>query len=513
MRLGSNPPISIVFDREPPAGVPSEPGCFADLHLDEVVQRATSLRPEHELSPLFRRQLPDVQAVAYRHEVVRDLLTDRGRTAAKRFSERMGAMRRNLAAAENLHYGREKQRWFVEAARVYCDGVEGLTKDLAANKPSSEALRQVRRYLVDYVASPAFQTLVREAEQVADRLADVRYLLELKGLQVRVLPYEERPEISAEVEATFSKFAQGAVRSYRREFKDWGGANHVEARITEGVATLYPEVFAGQEEFCRRHAGFPDATIIRLDMEFQFYLSYLELIEPLQAAGLQFTLPTVSADRKDLEASGVFDLALALKLVPRHEPVVPNDVSMSGTERVIVVTGPNSGGKTTLARAFGQMHYLAAIGLPVPASTARLFLADRVCTHFEREEDVATLRGKFEDELFRIRGMLEEATADSVIVINEAFGSTTSRDAVLVGTAVMERILELDAPCIFVTFVDELAALGDSVVSMMSLVDPDDPAIRTYRVVRKPSDGLAYAAAIAAKHGLTYPRLKERLTR
>jgi hypothetical protein len=78
-----------------------------------------------------------------------------------------------------------------------------------------------------------------------------------------VLPYEERPEMSTEVEATFSKFAQGAVRSYRREFKDWGGANHIEARIMEGVASLYPEVFADQEAFCERHAHFAAAAVIR----------------------------------------------------------------------------------------------------------------------------------------------------------------------------------------------------------------------------------------------------------
>lgn len=487
------------------------PPYFPDLLLDRVVKAIAAECQDFDLTPYFYVPLRDTDEISYRQEIMRDLETRATMQAITAFCKDMHTVREQQSLAQKLYYQWEKAWWFLQAVDTYEQAVQRLSNALLQVAPRSQGLLATATWLAGHVCSDAFQTLASGVGKLKHDLSVIRYCLLIHGNSVTVRRYEGEIDYSAAVESTFEKFRRRAVKDYRVRFSGPGGMGHVEAQISDRVALLFPEVFGALQDFCAAHADFVDPRISRFDREIQFYVSYLRFIERFKRAGLPFCYPSLLTEAKEIRCAHGFDLALADKLVGASQPIVCNDFSLHEPERIFVVSGPNQGGKTTFGRMVGQLHYLACLGCPVPGEGACLFLFDTIYTHFEREEDIANLRGKLQDDLVRIRRILEAATPNSLIIMNEIFSSTTLKDAVFLGRKVLEQVSALDVLGVCVTFLSELATLNEKMASFVSTVDPADPAVRTYKVERRPADGLAYAMALAEKYRVTYQHIRERI--
>ena len=488
------------------------PHYFSDLNLDQLVTAILHNQGNDDTRSFYESPAADLDTILYRQDISRDLEKHELKETIKGFCQDMGKVRNYFKTAGSLSYQNFKNGWLMEGIALYAQAVANLVENLETQTLLSVGLTGFRDYLRGYYRSEHFSGLLEATKSLKTNLSAVQYCVIIKDNWVHVKKYEGEEDYSVQVRKAFEKFKQKEVRNYSVDIRSTGGMGHVESRILDYVASLFPEVFRDLEAYCLKYHQVQDPVILRFDREIQFFVAYLDFIQNLKTRGLPFCYPTLLTTHKNVHLKSGFDLTLAYRNARENIPVVCNDLELSGSERIIVVSGPNQGGKTTFARMFGQVHYLARLGLPVPGLEAELYLCDELYTHFEKEEDIRSLRGKLQDELVRIQSILDKATPRSIIIMNEIFTSTSLSDAVFLSKEIIRKITELDALCVCVSFIDELSTLNDHTISMVSTVDAQSNYTRTFKIIRRPADGRAYAISIVDKHGLTQKAIMERIS-
>ena len=484
------------------------PETVSDLNLDRVFAEVAVAGSA--VDQLLRAPLLHSEDVDYRRQVFTDLAEPSVRAQLERFSRSMSLVRRHLSELPLVRHPVVRRRLGVDIVHVYCRSVSTLHRGLSESTLHSPALESWRTYLNSYISGAEFQQLCSGCEEILADLAEIRYSMQIDEHRIAVEPAAEITGYTATIDRLFAPFTQGWAPTEKPTSPPFAGVHPVEERVLDELVHLFPRAFHRMMDGAE-FDEFIDPVLDRLDGESQCYLSFLRLTDRLSANGSVFCLPEVTDSFDGIRVTGAYDVALAVKNCGETGPPVTNDYHLSGSERTIVVTGPNQGGKSTFARMFGQVTYLAALGCPVPARGARVLLADTIATHFERRERSDDAAGKLEGELTAIGETLAHATDRTLIILNESFSSTATADAQQIGARVLRKIMERKAVAVFVTFLDELSDL-DGAVSMVAGVGAD-PTLRTFKVERKPADGRAHAVALAEQFELSYDAIVGRVTR
>jgi len=153
-------------------------------------------------------------------------------------------------------------------------------------------------------------------------------------------------------------------------------------------------------------------------------------------------------------------------MMPRDE-FIPNDIVLGGDDAtdsgyIVVLTGPNMAGKSTVLRQIGLIQLLGQLGSFVPADSARLPIADRIFTRVGASDNLARGQSTFMVEMSETAAIVHGATDRSLVLLDEIGRGTSTYDGVSIAWAVTEYIHEhIGAKTVFATHYHELTQLGD----------------------------------------------------
>ena len=187
---------------------------------------------------------------------------------------------------------------------------------------------------------------------------------------------------------------------------------------------------------------------IMLRTELAFYVGCLNLHAQLAQKGepMSFPLPVAPGERRH-SFHGLYDVCLALNL---EQKIVGNDVN-GDKKNLVIITGANQGGKSTFLRSIGLSQLMMQCGMFVSAESFCSDVCDGIFTHYKRREDVTMNSGKLDEELGRMSDIVDNITANPMILLNESFAATNEREGSEISSQIMRALLEKRIKIFFVT--------------------------------------------------------------
>ena len=188
------------------------------------------------------------------------------------------------------------------------------------------------------------------------------------------------------------------------------------------------------------------------------------------------------------------------------DPFVPNDVTLDERHRVLIITGPNMGGKSTFMRQVALIVLLANAGSFVPCERARIGPVDRIFTRIGAGDDLAGGRSTFMVEMTEAANILHNASENSLVLMDEIGRGTSTYDGLsLAWASAVHLARELGAFTLFATHYFELTALSDQVESVhnvhLEAVEHGHKIVFLHRVRPGPANR-SYGLQVATLAGL-----------
>src|SRR6202790_5240955 len=217
-------------------------------------------------------------------------------------------------------------------------------------------------------------------------------------------------------------------------------------------------------------------------------------------------MPEFTAD-SDLRLQDARHPVLQDKLRRENRAIVPMSLALGGDERVLVISGPNTGGKTVVLKTTGIAVLSAQSGIPVAAQRAVLPMFDRVLVDIGDEQSIAADLSTFSAHMLNLKSMLQAATAQSLVLVDEMGTGTAPEEGAALAVALLDEFRAKNCIVLATTHHDRLKTYASTTPGVVNAaVEFDDVNLRpTYRLmvgVPGGSSGIAIAQRLGLAHGI-----------
>jgi len=531
-----------------------------DLGVSDIVAAFTADRDhQNEIRKLFSRLPCDPDVISYRQDVLDDLLANPG--LAERFTSLLPVIDslfkysyRSRQEMNSLH----EVTWRVGELLNIIDCFEGLGQIFPSveGKIKSQGLRMLQEEICRAQKDEMYQSLAREVPVLLSKLRacasitiGVNLDASLRPIQATLLSVNDDPFTD---QSLLNK-----LFGLRKDQEGIAPLHSVPPRTVSGpyalpissdlgwavepmMVPLFADLAKVLEKTTRpiaeqlsQYSGIQGRLFINLRQGLIFYLGAVRFIRRFQQRGLPMCRPRISpAVERVCEVKDSYNAHLVLKHLETDDgkglAITTNDIMVGSDRQILILTGPNRGGKTTYMQGVGIVHILAQIGCYVPGKQAIISTLDHLFTHFPLEEKPEANTGRFGEEAIRLRDIFKQLTRHSLVLLNESLCTTSFSESLYLAQDIIRMLRRVGAQAIYSTHLHELASRvdelnesvpGDSrIISVVSspvdtgLQRTGNEVTRTYKVEARPPLGQSYAREIAARYGISYQQLEKLLS-
>ena len=235
----------------------------------------------------------------------------------------------------------------------------------------------------------------------------------------------------------------------------------------------------------------------------KFVVEAINRIKIFKEKNIPLCFPRISQD-KTFSVISLYDHTLCRSKAKKD--IVPNTVTLDNNVSCYILTGPNSGGKTVFINSLAAAQYYFQLGMPIPAKEASLPICDAIFKISVEEQANVNLVGRFEKECISLSEVLKKSTANSLVLIDEAFTSTSTTEAVPIAANYIAELCQIGGKCIFITHFHELCETQQTIAECGNKIGYLHTEIygnrRTYTIQEGKAKSGSLAQRIASKYGL-----------